>query len=155
MLGRFHRPPTSPDPLQRRTPPSLFAITPQITDVCFQQVTHSSQNTKRSNSFGLFALRTLCQKHPGVGYPKLRVKFRHIPQSPITPTESCCSPNVPSKPFRILLFQNMYPLNPLPSICFANVGRRSRLHTRKIRQYNHAESCGRIGAVPGGVCART
>src|SRR5271165_6992879 len=37
--------------------------------LCFQCLTHSSQFTISPIPFIFLALRTLCQKHPGVGYP--------------------------------------------------------------------------------------
>src|SRR5277367_170454 len=39
----------------------------QNASLCFQSLTHSSQFTMRPISSVLLTLRTLCEKHPGVG----------------------------------------------------------------------------------------
>ena len=111
----------SPHRLQHRV---TFTNHVRCDSVCFQQLTHSSQFTKSSIPFVFFGSRTLCEKHRGVGCLSA-VQNTEIANQTLTPMESDRSVGVPShtpsKPFRILLFQNRYPPTPLESISFANV----------------------------------
>lgn len=86
----------------------------------FQPLTHSSEFTNRSIPSIFCAPRTLCQKHRSAG-PTCPTEFS---ANQLTLTESISFTDVPSNPFRILFFQNMYPPTPLESSCFTNTGHR-------------------------------
>src|SRR5277367_2331091 len=72
----------------------------QNTSLCFQSLTHSSQFTNRHIPSSLLALRTLCEKHPGVA---LASSTKFLPSSfetPLTPAESNSFTHVPTNPIR-------------------------------------------------------
>jgi len=102
----------------------------------FQSFTHSSQFVKSNIPSIFLSLRTLCQKHPGVGSPLVHNFPAQLDLS-LNPIESIrftnLPSNLPSNPFRILLFQNMYPLTPLPSISFMKVVAGCPSHLRFFR----------------------
>ena len=90
-------------PHQRSTEISVSTNAKNAT-LCFQSLTHSSQFTIPPIPTTFYALRTLCQKHPGVG-----VRPYAFSTTSLTPIESYsfakCLPNS----FRSTLFHN-YPL---------------------------------------------
>ena len=110
---------TPPTFRARHSALSRSCNTAKDTILSFQSLTHSSQFTNRSIPSIFFALRTLCQKHRGVGSTSPTEFFANR----LTPTGSISFTDVPSNSFRILLFQTMYPPTPLESNCFTNAGR--------------------------------
>src|SRR5277367_5473585 len=67
MLDRTSISPRTARPPLRPTRPSSLATFPKNALLCFQSVAHSSQFTVARIPNNFYALRTLCQKHPGVG----------------------------------------------------------------------------------------
>jgi hypothetical protein len=71
----------------------------------FQRFAHSSQFKFSTISRIFLTLRTLCQKHPGVGVPPLAPLHSSLTTSLITPMESHSLPFVPCNSFRMIFFR--------------------------------------------------
>jgi hypothetical protein len=74
------------------------------TSLSFQRFAHSSQFKFSTISCIFLTLRTLCQKHPGVGVPPLAPLHSSLTTSLITPMESNSLPCVPCNSFRMIFF---------------------------------------------------
>jgi hypothetical protein len=113
FLSRHHlpRPDARHESLQRAT---KYKTRP----IYFQSLTHSSRFTNRAISSIFLALRTLCQKHPGVPLALL-TKFSRVS---LTLIESICLGPAHSNPFRILLFKNTHAVTPLKTYSFTKQG---------------------------------
>jgi hypothetical protein len=90
--------------------PSLMRATKRKTrSLHFQSLAHSSQFTIDVIASIFLALRTLCKKHRGGGVALLFLtKIFIFSKSPLTPIESHCFTNVPSKPFRMIFFRKTW-----------------------------------------------
>src|SRR5277367_2613213 len=95
----------------RATRPSLRPIQPSSLStfdknavLCYQPLAHSSQFAISHISNIFCALRTLCEKHPGVGVPK-HSEIADFAFSALNPMESYSFARHRCNRFRILLFR--------------------------------------------------
>jgi hypothetical protein len=118
VINRSHACASAPARQLHRSSAFAPCVHRQNATLCFQPLAHSLQFANRDIPTIFLSLRTLCQKHPGVGVDPLpnfsgAKRPRHT-----TPTESHCSTFAPSNPFRIYLFPKTPHANPLQSISF-------------------------------------
>src|SRR5271170_5550270 len=99
MLDRLFPTPHTSLPSHRST----LAKYSQNAFLCFQSITHSFQFATPSISRTFCALRTLCQKHPGVGAAQIS-KIADPALRALNPIESHCFTMHPCNHFRITLF---------------------------------------------------
>ncbi len=108
-------------PINQPSRATLFSLSSRshkIASLSFQSLAHASQFTYCDISSIFLALRTVCEKHPGV---RLASAAKN-PCAPLAPTKSISFLSFPRNSNGLYLFQNTHPPTSLESYSFTKPG---------------------------------